>query len=63
MSKRLISEFVACVEGKLTAETAEQATKVSAGDVKGVSLLLSGLLAGIRRYFRKLFRRDPDGST
>ena len=55
MSKRLIGEFVECVEGKLAAETVEEAAEISAGEVRGFSLFLSSLVAAIRRFFKRLF--------
>jgi uncharacterized protein len=57
MSSRLIGEFVACVEAKLTAETKEEAEVISAGEVKGISLFFSSLLASVIRFFRRLFGR------
>jgi uncharacterized protein len=41
MSKRLISEFVHCLEAKLTAPTEEAAEEIQAGQVKGVSLFFA----------------------
>jgi carbon monoxide dehydrogenase subunit G len=55
MSKRLISDFVACLEGKLAASSDAEAETITAGEVSGVSLFLSSLLASIMRFFRKLF--------
>jgi carbon monoxide dehydrogenase subunit G len=55
MSSRLISEFVACVEAKLAAETVEEAAEITAGEVKGLSLFFASLLATIRRFFKRLF--------
>lgn len=55
MSKRLIGEFVDCVEAKLAAETVEAAAEVSAGEVKGMSLFFSSLLASIRNFLKRLF--------
>ena len=40
MSKRLIGEFVQCLEGKLSAETASEASTIEAGEVRGISLFL-----------------------
>lgn len=51
MSNRLIGEFVGCVEGKLAATTVEEAEQVQAGEVKGISLFFSSLIA----WFKKLF--------
>jgi carbon monoxide dehydrogenase subunit G len=53
MSSRLISEFVQCVEGKLAAESTEEAQEISAGEVKGLSLFLESLVA----WFKRLFSR------
>lgn len=53
MSSRLISEFVACVEGKLAAETVEEAARVTAGEVKGLSLFFQSLLAWVKRLFQR----------
>ncbi len=51
MSNRLITEFVGCVEAKLSAETVEEAAQVTAGEVKGVSLFFASLIAWIKRLF------------
>ncbi len=51
MSNRLISEFVACVEGKLAATTVEEAQQITAGEVHGISLFLHSLLSWVRRLF------------
>jgi uncharacterized protein len=53
MSRRLISEFVACVEAKLAAQTAEEASAVRAGEVKGIRLFFASLWA----WFKGLFTR------
>jgi carbon monoxide dehydrogenase subunit G len=58
MSGRLIGEFVACVEAKLTAETKEDAEVISAGEVKGISLFFSSLFAPIVRFFKRIFGRS-----
>jgi carbon monoxide dehydrogenase subunit G len=57
MSSRLISEFVACVEAKLAAETKEEAAEVQAADLKGVSLFFSSLISMIVGFFKKLTGR------
>lgn len=57
MSKRLIEEFVACLEQKLAAETAEEAAEVTATEVKGISLFLSSLASWIGSFFKRLLRR------
>lgn len=52
ISKRLISEFVQCLEGKLGAGTAEEAAEVRAtADVNAVALFFSSLWAWIKRLF------------
>ncbi len=53
MSNRLIGEFVACLEAKMSAETAEEAAAVTAGEVKGISLFFASLWAWIKRLFRR----------
>lgn len=59
MSRRLIGEFVQCVEAKLAAETAQEASAVHAGEVKGIRLFLASVFAPIGRLFRRLFGRNP----
>lgn len=54
MSGRLIGEFVDCLHAKLEAETAEEAAAVEAGEVRGLSLFFSSLIA----WFKRLFRRE-----
>lgn len=51
MSKRLIGDFVNCLEGKLTAATPEEAKEVRAKEVKGISLFFASLWA----WFKGLF--------
>jgi hypothetical protein len=51
MSKRLIGQFVQCLEGKLTAETAAEASTVEAGEVRGISLFFAALWSWIRGLF------------
>ena len=58
MSKRLIGEFVSCVEAKLGAETVEAAATIEAGEVKGFSLFLSSLISSIARLFKRIGRRS-----
>ncbi|CAN5813704.1 hypothetical protein BH23ACT5_BH23ACT5_05750 [soil metagenome] len=54
ISKRLIAEFVACLEGKLAATSVEDAAAVKAdGDVNGIALFFAGLWA----WFKKLLDR------
>ncbi len=58
MSSRLIGEFVACVETKLAAETVEEAAEVEAGEVEGISLFLSSLVATVVEFFKRLVGRS-----
>ncbi len=51
MSRRLISEFVECLELKLQAGTDEEAAAVSAGEVRGFSLFFASLWGWIKRLF------------
>lgn len=53
MSNRLISEFVTCVEGKLSAKSPEEAGSITAGEVRGLSLFFSSLIAWLKRIFRR----------
>ena len=53
MSKRLIGEFVQCLEGKLAAETQAEASQVKAGEVKGISLFFASLWSWIKGLFGK----------
>ncbi len=57
ITKRLINEFVECLEAKMSAETVEEADAIEAGDVKGLSLFLSGLLSWIGKFFKRLLGR------
>jgi carbon monoxide dehydrogenase subunit G len=52
ISKRLIGEFVQCLEGKLAATTVEEAAEVKAKkDVNGIALFFAGLWAWIKKLF------------
>lgn len=51
MSKRLIDDFVTCLEAKLQAGTAEEARSIQAGEVRGISLFFASLWAWIKRLF------------
>lgn len=51
MSKRLIGDFVSCLEGKLGATSEVEADTITAGEVRGVSLFFSSLWAWIKRIF------------
>jgi carbon monoxide dehydrogenase subunit G len=55
MSQRLIGEFVECLEAKLAAESPVEASKVEAGEVRGISLFFASLWAWIKRL---IGRRD-----
>ncbi len=57
MSTRLIGEFVQCLEGKLGAETAEEAAEIRAAEVKGFSLFFASLWSWLGGLLRRLFRR------
>jgi carbon monoxide dehydrogenase subunit G len=51
MSKRLIEDFVSCLEAKLEAETVEEANTIEATDLKGISLFFASLWS----WFKGLF--------
>lgn len=51
MSKRLIGEFVSCLEGKLGASDEAEAESIQAGEVKGISLFFSSLWSWLKRLF------------
>jgi uncharacterized protein len=53
MSKRLIGEFVACLEAKLGAATEAEADAIKAPEVRGISLFFSSLWAAIKRLFTR----------
>ena len=55
ITKRLIDEFVVCLEAKMAAGTPEEAAAIEAGEVKGFSLFLSGLLSWLGKLFKRLF--------
>jgi carbon monoxide dehydrogenase subunit G len=57
MSSRLIGEFVECLEKKLAATTPEEAAAVVAGQVKGISLFLTSLVAWIGKLIKRLLGR------
>ncbi len=62
ISRRLIGEFVDCIEGKLAATTAEEAAEISAGEVKGMSLFFASLGSAIASFFKRLFgAKKADG--
>ena len=51
MSKRLIGEFVSCLEAKLGADSEAEADEIEASEVRGISLFFSALLAWLKRLF------------
>jgi carbon monoxide dehydrogenase subunit G len=51
MSKRLIGDFVTCLEGKLAAGSAEEAHTIRASEVRGISLFFASLWAWLKRLF------------
>jgi carbon-monoxide dehydrogenase small subunit len=51
MSKRLIGEFVECLEAKLTAVTPAEASSIRAGEVKGISLFIASLWGWLTGLF------------
>ena len=51
MSKRLIVDFVSCLEAKLSAETEEEAEGIRASDLKGVSLFFAALWSWLKGLF------------
>jgi carbon monoxide dehydrogenase subunit G len=53
MSKRLIGEFVECLEAKLTAVTPVEAAAIEAGEVKGISLFFASLWSWLTGLFRR----------
>ena len=61
MSNRLIGEFVSCVEAKLAAGSAEEASEITAGEVKGFSLFISSLFSSIGKFFKRLFGGGSKG--
>ena len=52
MAKRLIEDFVDCLEAKLEAETEEEAAVIEAGEVRGVALLIASLWAWLKRLLK-----------
>ena len=53
MSKRLIVDFVGCLESKLGAETVEEAATINAGEVKGISLFFASFWSWFTGLFGK----------
>lgn len=57
MTRRLIGDFVECIEAKLSAETPEDADQIEAPEVRGIRLFLAAVGSRIGRFLRRLFRR------
>lgn len=53
MSRRLIAEFVECLEAKLQAGSKDEAAAVSAGEFRGISLFFASLWGWIKSLFRR----------
>lgn len=53
MSRRLISDFVGCLEQKMAATTEEAAASIEAGEVKPFRLFWSSLVSWLRNLLRK----------
>ena len=53
MSRRLIEDFVSCLEAKLEAGTKDEAAAIRASEVKGVSLFFASLWAWFKSLFGK----------
>ncbi len=60
MSKRLIDEFVECLEAKLSAVTTEEAAEIRAGDLKGLPLFFASLSSWVGKFLKRLFGRRED---
>jgi hypothetical protein len=48
MSKRLIGEFVDCLEAKLAAESPAEALSITAGEVRGIRLFFAALWSWLK---------------
>lgn len=51
ISKRLIGDFVECLEGKLAAPTKAEAETIRAKEVRGISLFFAALWSRIKKLF------------
>lgn len=58
ISRRLIKDFVRCIEAKLQAADESEAAEISAGEVKGISLVASTVGSEISSGVKKLFKKD-----
>ena len=52
MSRRLISDFVGCLEAKMAAPSAAEAASIEAGEVKPFRLFWSSLISWLKTRFR-----------
>ncbi len=57
ISKRLIKDFVSCLEAKLQAGDDQAASDISAGEVKGISLVASTVGSELSSGVKKLFKK------
>ena len=53
MSKRLIGEFVDCLEAKLGADSPEEAAAIESSEVRGLSLFAASLWASVKKPFTR----------
>lgn len=53
MSRRLIGDFVNCLEAKMAATTEAEAADIKAAEVRPLRLFLASLVSWIRNLFRK----------
>jgi uncharacterized protein len=53
MSRRLISQFVDCLEAKLAAPTHAEAESIQAGEVRGISLFFTSVWSWFKGLFSK----------
>ena len=57
ITRRLIDEFVDCLEAKMSADSAEEAASIQAGEVKGIALFLTSITAWLTQLFKRLLGR------
>jgi hypothetical protein len=53
MSRRLIEDFVSCLEAKLEATSEDEAGAIESSEVRGVSLFFASLWAWFKSLFGK----------
>jgi carbon monoxide dehydrogenase subunit G len=53
ISARLIQDFVSCLEAKLEAEDQAAAAEIEASEVKGLSLVVSTMVSGVKKLFKR----------